>query len=89
MAAGRGRPLHFIVEVQGSTPDNRPTHNILSHHASALSAFGAVVKVLQQWEASHGAIPVGTAVKIKDVRDGGTIWYMQYLGYEENTLLGR
>jgi hypothetical protein len=89
MAGSSGKRLHFIVEVHGKTPEGRATLNVLSHHATVASGFKAFVAVLLQWEASHGAIPVGTAVKLKDTRDGGTILCLEYLGFESDTLLGR
>lgn len=89
MATSSRKPLHFIVEIHGKDSENKDTLTLLSHHGSLSSGFGAIVRVLQQWEASHGAIPVGTAVKLKDTRDGGTVFAMQYLGFEQDTLLGR
>ncbi len=89
MASSRRGALHFIIEVHGKDSQGKDTLVTLSHHASLHSAFGGLVGVLQQWEASHGAIPVGTAVKLKDTRDGGTVWAMQYLGFEQDTLIGR
>lgn len=88
MPTKRGQ-LHYIVEVHGKDDDGKATLVILSHHAAERGAFGAVGRVLMQWEASCGAIPTGTTVKIKDARDGGYIWAMTYLGYESDTLLGR
>lgn len=89
MTSRSRRPLHYIVEVHGFDTERKPTLAILSHHNTQKSAFTVVVGILQQWQASEGAVAIGTKVKIKDTRDGGTIWYMEYLGYEAETLLGR
>lgn len=81
--------LHFIVEIHGKDTSNKATLQVLSHHATVQSGMTALCRVMEQWTASHGAIPFGTQGKLKDVRDGGTVFEMTYLGYEENTLLGR
>lgn len=87
--AGSRRPLHLIVEVHGFDSARQPTHQTISHHAVVQSAFAAVVRILEQWGQSEGAIPIGTKAKIKDTRDGGTVFEMTYLGYEQDTLIGR
>lgn len=87
--AGSRKPLHLIVEVHGFDSARQPTHQTISHHAVVQSAFAAVTRIVEQWGQSEGAIPIGTKVKIRDTRDGGCVWEMVYLGYEQSTLLGR
>lgn len=76
----------FVVMVLGTDEHHRATRQVVSQHAAESAAFGSVVNVLKQWAASHGAIQPGTKVVISDRNDGGQIFRMEYLGFNEDLL---
>jgi hypothetical protein len=81
-----GQPKHFHVVVQGVDEYQRATRQVIAKVASESAAFKRLVEVLLQWEASHGAIRPGTKVSIVHATDGGKVFQMEYLGYQETLI---
>ena len=74
------------IVVRGRDSAGRRTHTVVSAHATEQSAMIRVCEILRQWGDSHGAVPIGTRVSIVDKRDGGELFYAEYLGYEPDLL---
>lgn len=76
------KPTIFDVRILSKSPWGKPTNTTVGRAATLHAAFTRVVEILQQWSAAEGAIKEGTRVSIVDLRDGGTIFAMEYLGFE-------
>lgn len=72
--------------VLGTDEHHKATRHNQSQHARVDAAMGSVVNILKQWAASHGAIQPGTRVVITDRHDGGKVFSMEYLGFDETLL---
>jgi len=83
-AARTGRD--FTVIIEGTEANGSATRATIARVATESAAFKRLVEVLLQWEASHGAIRPGTRVSIVHVPDGGKVFSMEYLGYQETLI---
>jgi len=72
--------------VQGTDSANKATRQVIATVATESAAFKRMVEILLQWEASHGAIRPGTSVSIVHMHDGGKVFCMEYLGYQETLI---
>lgn len=72
--------------VLGTDEHHKATRHTVSEHIREDAAMGAVVNVLKQWAASQGAVQPGTKVVIADRNDGGQVFKMEYLGFNEDLL---
>lgn len=91
MAAGsrplRG-PMRFEVRIEYVSAWQKVVNTRISLHHNMEGAFGSVSDVILRWAATEGAVKEGTKVSIVDCRDGGKIFYMEYLGFEPNLITG-
>jgi hypothetical protein len=82
----RRPPGAFQVVVEGTDSTSRATRQVVATVATESAAFKRLVEILLQWEASHGAIRPGTKVSIVHMHDGGRVFCMEYLGYQETLI---
>lgn len=80
--------MRFEVRIEYLSAWNKWVNTRISLHHNMEGAFASVVEVLKRWEVMEGAIKEGTKVSIVDCRDGGTIFSMEYLGFEPNLTTG-
>ena len=80
------RQLRFVVVVAGKDDAGSATRQEVGQSASQEGAIRTMIRVLQQWEKSHGAIRPGTTVTIWDKHDGGKYMSLEYLGFGDTLL---
>lgn len=82
----RSQPGAYHVVVQGFDDNHQATRQTIAKVATEFTAFKRLIDVLQQWQASHGAIRPGTTVSIVHTVDGGKVFHAEYLGYQETLI---
>lgn len=75
-------PTILDVRIITTSEWGKPINTSVGRASTLRAAFERVTQVLQQWSKAEGAIKVGTQVSIVDLRDGGKLFTMQYLGFE-------